>query len=140
MTIKKGDKVKIEYTGTLENGDVFDSSEKHGQPLEFEVGANQVIKGFDDAVLEMDVDQEKEFKISPAEGYGERNEQLIQQIPKSQFPEELKEGMMIGVGTPDGKQFPATVVKVEDENVTIDLNHPMSGKTMNFKIKVVSIN
>ena len=86
MAIKKGDKVKIEYTGTLDDGTVFDSSEKHGKPLEFEVGSGQVIKGFDNAVIGMKKGQEKEFKLKPEEAYGEPNPNLIRKIPKEQIP------------------------------------------------------
>ncbi|MCK5373322.1 MAG: FKBP-type peptidyl-prolyl cis-trans isomerase, partial [Candidatus Aenigmarchaeota archaeon] len=86
MPVKKGDKVKVEYTGTLEDGTVFDSSEKHGEPLEFEVGAGQMIKGFDDAVVDMEKGDEKEITLKPADAYGDPNPQLIQKVPKDKLP------------------------------------------------------
>ncbi len=141
MPVKKGDKVKIEYTGTFDDGTVFDSSEKHGKPLEFEAGAGHVIKGFDAAVLGMEKGQEKEIKIQPKEAYGDRNPNLIKKIPKSQLPQgkEVKKGMMLMLSTPDGKQMPATIAEVTDDSISIDLNHPLAGKNLNFKIKVVDI-
>ena len=78
MPVKDGDKVKIEYKGSFEDGTVFDSSEKHGQPLEFELGKKQVIPGFENAVKEMTVGEEKEITIEPADAYGDDNDQLMQ--------------------------------------------------------------
>lgn len=141
MPIKKGDKVKVEYTGTLEDGTVFDSSEKHNAPLEFEVGAGQVIKGFEDALIGMKKGEEKEVKLQPAEAYGDPNPQLIKELPKEQFPKdrELKPGMILGMNLPNGMQIPAKVVNVTDKTVTLDLNHPLAGKVLNLKFKVVDI-
>ncbi len=141
MAIKKGDKIKVEYTGMLEDGTVFDSSEKHGKPLEFEVGSGQVIKGFDAAVIGMEKGQEKEVIIQPDEGYGHPDPKLVKKFPRKQLPKEPepKEGMMLMVGTPDGRQFPAKIVKVDDKEVSIDLNHPLSGKVLKFKIKIFDV-
>lgn len=140
MAIKKGDKVKVDYIGTFDDGKVFDSSEGR-QPLEFEVGAGQMIKGFDDAVVGMKKGDEKDIKLKPAEAYGEHNPELIRELPKERLPEGPKPeaGMMIGLQTPDGKQFPAMITKVTDKSIFIDLNHPMAGKNLNFKIKIVSV-
>ncbi|HLD40375.1 MAG TPA: peptidylprolyl isomerase [Candidatus Nanoarchaeia archaeon] len=140
-TIKKGNKVKIEYTGTFDDGTVFDASEKHGQPLEFEVGAGQVVKGFDDAVMGMTKGEEKKIVISPAEGYGEVRADLLKKVPRKQLPQdqEPKVGMILAVGMPNGMQFPARIVAVTKDDVTIDLNHPLAGKTLHFKIKVADI-
>ena len=81
MAIKKGDKIKVDYTGTFEDGTVFDTSEGK-QPLEFEVGASQLIKGFDAAVLGMEKDEEKEVTVQPLEAYGDHNPELIKKVPK----------------------------------------------------------
>ena len=140
MEVKKGSKIKIHYTGTLANGQVFDSSDGR-EPIEFEAGAGKVIKGFDAAVLGMKKDEEKEVTIKPEDGYGERNEELKQKVPKDKMniPGEIKPGMTLAVTAPDGQQFPVVVAGVEDENVIIDMNHPLAGQTLKFKIKVVDV-
>jgi FKBP-type peptidyl-prolyl cis-trans isomerase 2 len=139
MTIKKGDKIKVEYTGTLEDGTVFDSSEKQGKPLEFEVGAGQLIKGFDEAVVGMKKGEEKEITLEPKDAYGDPNPQLVKKVPREQLPKEPepKPGMMLALATPDGKQFPAMIKEVDEKEVSIDLNHPLAGKKLKFKIKIV---
>ncbi len=141
MPIKKGDKIKVEYEGTLDDGTVFDSTEKHGEPLEFEVGSGQLIPGFDNAVLGLKKGDEKEIKLEPEEAYGEYNSELKKKIPKEQLPqnEELKPGMMLILTLPNEVQITALVSELDEEMVTIDLNHPLAGKTLNFKIKVVDI-
>lgn len=141
MAVKKGDKVKVNYTGTLDDGTVFDSSEKHGQPLEFEVGSKQVIPGFDDALIGMEIGQEKEISIKPEQAYGQPNPQLVTEVPKDKLPQdkELKPGMMLLVTLPNGAQTPAKIVEVLDTGVKLDLNHPLTGKALNFKIKLESI-
>jgi len=142
MKVKKGDKVKVEYTGTLDNGTVFDSTEKHGQPLEFEVGSGQLIKGFDNGVIGMEKGKEKEVTIKSADAYGDYNPEMIKKIPRDQLPKdkEIKPGMMLVMGLPNGAQIPAKIKEVGDKEVTLDLNHPLVGKDLKFKIKVVGIN
>ncbi len=143
MPIKKGDTVKVEYTGTFDNGDVFDSTEKHGgEPLEFTVGEKQVISGFEEAVVGKEVGDEISIRLEPEDAYGERNPQAIGKIPKEQLPDdfEAKVGQIIGVAQQHGEhqhQIPAKIIEVEDEQITIDLNHPMAGKTLNFEMKIV---
>ena len=139
MTVKKGDKVKVEYTGTLDDGTVFDSSEKHGVPLEFEAGSGQVIPGFDNAIMGMEVGEEKKIDILPTEAYGEHNDKLIKKVPKDKLPDEVKVGTVRAMTLPNGAQMPAKVTDVTDNEVTIDLNHPLAGKTLHFKVKVVAI-
>ncbi len=139
MVVKEKDKVFVEYEGKLDSGDVFDSSAAHGgKPLEFIAGAGMMIKGFDKAVIGMEKGEEKEITIKPEEAYGEPNPQYIQKVPKDKFPEEIKEGMQIGIQTPQG-QIPAVINKIEEDSVELDLNHPLAGKTLNFKIKLVDI-
>ncbi|MFC1753883.1 peptidylprolyl isomerase [Thermoproteota archaeon] len=140
MPVKKGDTVKIEYEGTFDDGTVFDSSEKAGKPLEFEVGAGKVIPGFENAVIGMDKGQEKKVKIQPEEAYGHPNPELVKKVPREQLPkEELKQGMLLVMNLPNGMQLPAKIAELDDKEVTLDLNHPMAGKILNFKIKVVEI-
>ncbi len=143
MVIKKGDKIKVEYTGTLEDGSVFDSTAHgdHSHPLEFEVGSGQIIKGFDDAVIGMKKGEEKEITLKPSEAYGEPRDDLIRDVPKDQLPKDPtpKEGMTLIMQAPNGMKFPMKIVGVTDTNVKVDLNHPLAGKTLKFKIKVVEI-
>jgi FKBP-type peptidyl-prolyl cis-trans isomerase 2 len=131
--------VKIEYEGRFEDGTVFDSSEKHGKPLEFEIGKKQVIPGFENAVKDMKKGEEKEITIKPEDGYGEIREELVKEVPRSQLPPgpELKEGMMLMVSLPNGQQIPAKIVGLAKETVKIDLNHPLAGKTLNFRLKKI---
>lgn len=142
MPVEKGNTIKVEYTGTLDDGTVFDSSEKHGQPLEFKVGEGSVIKGVDDAVVGMQVEEEKDVHVKSEDAYGEPNEQLKQTVPRDKMPEmeeEIKPGMVLVAQTPDGKKLPATVVDVNDSEITLDLNHPLAGKDLNFKLKITEI-
>ncbi len=139
MAIEKGQKVKVEYTGTFEDGEVFDSSEKHGQPLEFICGAGQMIPGFDAAVVGMEKDEVKDITLNPEDAYGDHNEQLIQKVPIDQLPKDPVPavGMMLAVGLPNGQQLPAKITEVTEADVLIDVNHPMAGKTLKFNIKIV---
>lgn len=141
MKVANGNIVQVEYTGTFEDGTVFDDSSKHGKPLEFTVGTGQLIKGFNDAVIDMAVGEEKEFTLTPEEAYGQVNDQLFKKIPRDQLPKEQepKVGMMLGMQLPTGQQVPVLITEVDEKEVTIDLNHPLAGKTLTFKIKVVDI-
>jgi len=138
---KKGNTVKIEYKGSLEDGTVFDSTEKHGKPLEFEIGSKKVIKGFEEAVIGMEKDEKKKITLKPEEAYGSPNPDLIKDVPREKLPKEQepKEGMILGMMLPNGQQIPARITKVEEDKITIDLNHPLAGKTLNFDIKLVDI-
>ncbi len=143
MKIKAGDKVRVEYEGKLESGEVFDTSNhgEHSHPLEFEVGSGQMIKGFDDAVLGMELNEEKEITLKPEDAYGEPSEEAIREVPKNIFGDhKIEEGMQIMLSSPDGHQFPALIIKVAEETVQVDLNHPLAGKTLIFKIKIVAVN
>ena len=140
MPIKEGSHVKIEYTGTLEDGSVFDSTEEQGSPLEFQVGANQVIEGFEKAIVAMDLDEEKEITLKPDEAYGERQDDMVRDIPKENMPaDELEEGMTLMATLPTGMQVPVTVVKITDDHVKIDLNHPLAGKSISFEFELLDL-
>ena len=142
MTLKDGDKVKVEYTGSLSDGTVFDSSEKQGQPLEFEIGSGQIIPGFENNIKELEEGSEKEFVIKPEEGYGEPNDEMIKTVPRDQLPQdkEITEGMAVAMETQDGQQIPGKVTEASDEEVTIDFNHPLAGQELHFKVKLVGVN
>jgi len=138
--VENNKQIEIEYTGTLDDGSVFDSSVGK-DPLKFVVGLGQVIKGFEDAVLGMKVGEEKEVHIKCDDAYGQINDKLTQEVPKSSVPKDIKleEGISLALRAPTGQVVPAKVVKIGEENVTLDLNHPLAGKDLNFKLKVLSI-
>lgn len=140
MAVKKGDKIKIEYTGKLDDGTVFDSSENK-EPLEFTVGSNEIIKGVDEAVVGMEKGEEKEIDVSPEEAYGPYNADMKQKVPKESLPkdQEIKPGMRMIAQSQNGQKIPVKVDDVDEKEVTLDLNHPLAGKKLNFKIKVVEM-
>lgn len=139
--VKKGDKIKVEYTGILEDGTIFDSSNMHKEPLEFTVGIGQLIKGLDNAVIGMKIGEEKEIKIPPDEAYGLHNPEFIKDMPRDCFPEaqDIQPGMMFMVVLKDDRQIPVRVNTVTDDIITVDLNPPLAGKTLVFKIKIIEI-
>ena len=140
MNVKKGDKVKVHYRGTLTDGTEFDSSQGR-EPLEFEVGAGMMIKGFDDAVNGMKVGEKITVNIVADEAYGQRNDELIYQIPSEQIPEDLdpKVGQTLSMQHPDGHSIPVQVVEVTDKHVGIDANHQLAGQDLVFEIELVEI-
>lgn len=143
MKIEKGCTVSMDYEGRLENGEVFDSSSHgdHNHPLDFTVGNGQVIPGFEKAVMGMEKGQEKEFSIAPEEAYGKHDPTLQKDFPRSALPQgqEPKVGMALYASAPDGRQFPLRITAVNKDSVTLDLNHPLAGKTLIFKIKIVDV-
>ena len=141
MTAKNGDKVKIEYTGTLEDGTIFDSSADHGNPLEFEVGSGQVIKGFDDALIDMKVGEKKTVNIPVDQAYGQRSDNMMMEYPKSDFPADMQPqvGLELHMSDNAGNVFPVVIAEVQDEVVILDANHPLAGQDLIFEIELVSI-
>ena len=138
--VENGLYVSVHYTGTLDSGKVFDSSQGR-QPLEFKVGSGQLINGFEQAVLGMSLNEKKEFTVSPEEAYGQRDESQIHEFPASQIPPgvEMEVGQTISLSTPEGQNIPAKVVALDDEKLTFDLNHPLAGESLTFAIEVVGI-
>lgn len=139
-TAKSGDTVRIHYTGTLNDGTEFDSSSGR-DPLEFALGGGQVIPGFDSAVDGMSVGENKTVTIQPAEAYGERHDQLVQEVPKSALPEEIDPavGMHLQSRSPEGQVLNLVVTEVADESITVDGNHPLAGQALTFDIELVEI-
>ena len=132
--------VCVDYKGTLQNGDVFDTS--HGrQSLEIKVGAGQLITGFENELMGMSLNEKKTFTLEPEAAYGQRNENLTQNFPRADIPPELnpRVGMTVGMHNPDGQQIPAQIVHLDDEKVTLDMNHPLAGESLTFEIEVVGI-
>ncbi|MDZ8119682.1 FKBP-type peptidyl-prolyl cis-trans isomerase [Pontiella agarivorans] len=138
--IENGQKVKIHYTGTLDDGTQFDSSAGR-DPLEFEMGAGMVIPGFEKGVADMEVGDKKSINIPAEEAYGERREDLVMNFEKSQLPDDLNPeiGMMLQMQGPQGQPVPVTVTAVEDEHIVIDANHQLAGQALNFELELVSV-
>jgi peptidylprolyl isomerase len=137
---KSGDTVKIHYTGTLDDGSEFDSSTGR-EPLEFSLGGGQVIAGFDSAVDGMSVGDSKTVTIPPGEAYGERHDQLIQEVPKTSLPDDMKPevGMQLQSQSPDGQVMNLVIAEVKEESITVDANHPLAGQALTFAIELVEI-
>ncbi|MBN2759314.1 MAG: peptidylprolyl isomerase [Rhodobacteraceae bacterium] len=135
-----GKKVRIHYTGTLDDGSVFDSSEGR-DPLEFTVGSGQIIPGLDRAIDGMTTGEQKTVTIPAAEAYGEYHPEARQDVPRDQIPADipLDQGTMLNMQTPDGRQIPVQVAELTDATVTLDANHPLAGKALTFAVEVVSV-
>ncbi|MDX1684221.1 MAG: peptidylprolyl isomerase [Saprospiraceae bacterium] len=138
--VEKNNKVKVHYTGRLSNGEQFDSS-KGRDPLEFTVGAGEMIAGFDAAVEGMELNEKKTVTLQPEEAYGPVHDQLINDVERSNLPEDMNPevGQMLVASSPDGRQTRVTVKAVDADKITIDANHPLAGKELEFDIEVVEI-
>jgi len=137
---KSGDTVQVHYTGTLNDGSTFDSSEGR-EPLEFTLGEGGVIPGFENAVIGMAVEESKEVTIPCAEAYGDHNAEMVQEVPREALPSdmELELGMPLQAEAPDGEVFVVTVTSVTDDTVMLDGNHPLAGQDLTFNIQLVGI-
>ncbi len=137
-----GKTCKVHYTGTFNNGEKFDSSYDRGEPIEFVCGAGMMIKGFDDAVKDMEIGQIVDIHLMPEEAYGMPEPDNILTIEISQLPgsEELSVGQRVYLSNAAGQPFPVTVTAKDDKNITLDANHEMAGKELNFKIELVEVN
>jgi len=138
--VKKGDKVKVHYTGKLEDGTVFDSSQDK-QPLEFTIGEGQIIPGFEDGVVGMDIGDKKSLTIPPEKAYGDNRDDLIIEVNKTDIPENIKPsvGQQLQIKQPDGNVIGVTITGMADESVTLDANHPLAGKTLQFDVELVEV-
>ncbi len=136
-----GDRVRIHYTGTFADGEVFDSSEGRA-PLDFELGAGQVIPGFDQAVDGMEVGEKKTVTIPAADAYGEHNPEMVMAIPTAELPENLAPavGQRLQMQTTDGQIVVVTVKEVTEVQVILDANHALAGKDLTFAIELVGVN
>ncbi|MEO7487988.1 MAG: peptidylprolyl isomerase, partial [Ferruginibacter sp.] len=138
--VKEGDVVKVHYTGKLVNGEQFDSSVGR-EPLEFTVGAGQMIKGFDAAMPGMNVGEKKTINIAPQDGYGEKSEEAIIEFPKEHVPADMKleAGMPLTLSNQEGQPVPVIVVEVKDDVIILDANHFLAGQELVFDIELVEI-
>lgn len=138
--VQNGNYVSVDYTGKLANGEVFDSSEGR-EPLEVHMGAGEMIKGFESQLLGMSMNEKKVFTLAPEDAYGQKKNDLMHSVPRSEIPPDMKleVGMVIGLVTPEGRQVPARISGIEADQVTMDLNHPLAGESLTFEIEVVGI-
>lgn len=136
--IKNGDAVKVNYTGRLENGEVFDSSEGR-EPLAFTVGTGQLIPGFENAVIGMQTGESKTVTIPPEEAYGPHKEEFVMDVPRDRMGQDIEPeaGMQLQLTDPNGRTIPAVITEIDDDSVKIDANHPLSGKVLIFDIQIV---
>lgn len=138
--VATGSKIKVHYTGTFDDGEVFDSS-RQAQPFEFEVGSGQVIPGFDNAVVGMAAGETKQVRLPEEEAYGPYNEDMVFDADPSQFEEGLSPevGQQFQTQMQDGTPLLLTVKAVSEGKITLDANHPMAGKALNFDLEVIEI-
>lgn len=137
---KEGDKVKVHYTGKFEDGTLFDSSQERG-PLEFTVGSGQLIHGFDQGVRGMVVGDKKTVEITPENAYGKRNEDLTTTVKRTEFSKEIvpEVGQQLETQDKDGQQVILTITGIDGDDVSLDANHPLAGKTLHFDLELVEI-
>ncbi|MDI9337707.1 MAG: peptidylprolyl isomerase [Alphaproteobacteria bacterium] len=138
--VKKGDNVKVHYTGKLENGHVFDSSQGR-QPLGFKVGAGQMIAGFDKGVEGMKVGEHKTIQIPFNEGYGAKKEHMIFKFPKDKFPKDNNPeiGKELNMMDEEGRNFTVKIIAIHDDHITLDANHFLAGENLIFDIEMIEI-
>lgn len=139
-TPQTGQKVKVHYTGTLEDGTRFDSSAGR-DPMEFTMGEGKIIPGLEQALSEMSVGETRTVNIPAEQAYGPHQPELVQQVERQQIPAdiELSPGVQLQAQGPDGQAFQLVVTELDDRNVTLDANHPLAGKALTFELELVEI-
>jgi peptidylprolyl isomerase len=139
-TAKGGDTVHVHYTGKLDDGTVFDSSEGR-DPLAFTVGSGEVIAGFDRAVAGMETGDTKIVRLDAKDAYGEHRDDLVVEVPKEQLPDDLEPeiGMELALRGDDGRQLPVRVAEVGDAAIILDANHPLAGQPLVFELRLVAV-
>ena len=141
MNIKNGQTVNIHYVGTLKDGTEFDSSRKRGNPLSFTLGGGQILPAFEKAVQTMKIGERKTFSLTATEAYGEVVTEAVKAVPKTSFAPEMKLeiGEMVSGQSADGRPVRAKISSIEEETVTLDFNHPLAGKDLDFDIELISV-
>mgnify|MGYP005815794177 CR=1 FL=1 len=139
--IEKGQTVSLHYVGTLDDGTEFDSSRTRGEAASFEIGAGKLIKGFEEAVQEMEVGETKTVHLTAEQAYGDPHPQLIQKVPRNLFPEdfEFEVGGLIQARDQSGNVMVARLESLNEGEAVLDYNHPMAGKNLNFEIELLEI-
>jgi peptidylprolyl isomerase len=140
MTAKNGDRVKVHYTGKFEDGEVFDSSLENS-PLEFVIGSGSIIKGFENAVIGMDIGDSKIENIQAEDAYGLYNDDLLMILNKEEIPPNINPqvGEELELHGKNGESFPVMVTDVNDSTITLDANHPLAGENLIFEINLIDI-
>lgn len=137
--VSSNNTVMVHYTGRLEDGTVFDSSMVEGrEPLKATLGQGQLIKGFENGLIEMTVGEKKTIEIEHFDAYGEVNEMLVTDVPKNQVPENIEVGQMLQGFGPQGP-INVTVIEINEDSVKVDANHPLAGKKLIFDLEVLEI-
>jgi len=139
--LKSGDKVKVHYVGTLKDGSEFDNSRERKQTLEFAIDDGKLLKGFNDAVKDLDVGEKTKVKLEAKEAYGEYITEAVITVKKNEFPPQMKFEMNGFVQGQDnqGRPVQGQIVKIEEESVNLDMNHPLAGEDLNFEIELVEV-
>ncbi len=139
VVVENGKTVKVDYSLTVD-GELIDSS-NGGEPITFEIGANQMIPGFEKALIGMKVGEKKSFELAPEDGYGMEDPKLFQEVPKDKLPPELEPavGLVLYVKGQDGRPNPIKIAEVKDDTVILNFNNPLAGKTLNFDVEVTSV-
>jgi len=138
--VKNGDTVKVHYTGKLENGKVFDTSEDR-QPREFTLGSGKIVPGFEKGIIGMEVGEAKTITVPPEEAYGPRRNELIVDVEKTDLPENITPaiGKQLQIRQKDGNPIKVTITDMNEDTVTLDANHPLAGNTLFFDVELVEI-
>ena len=141
MNVENGKTVCFHYVGTLEDGTEFDNSRSRGEPLTGHIGQGHLIPGFESALIGMTAGEKKNVLIESSDAYGEHNPEAVQTVPLDRFPVDFAPvvGSMVQGQNPNGMTLNGTITESSEDAVTVDFNHPLAGKNLNFEIEVVSI-
>lgn len=140
MEAQLNNTVKVHYKGTLSNGEVFDHSEGK-EPLEFKLGDGKIIPGLEKGIVGMKKEESKKIEIAAADAFGEKRNDLIQEVPKKDLPQEIKPevGLRLMSQSPEGQEIPLTVTEVKEDSITVDANHPLAGEDVTFEVTLVDV-
>ena len=138
--VKNGDRVKIHYTGTLKDGEIFDTSRER-QPLEFIIGNREMMPGLETRVIGMEAGEKKSIEVPPEEAFGPRQEELVVEVKKSNLPDHIEPclGQKLQMQDANGNHIELAITEIKEESITLDANHPLAGHTLFFDLELVEI-
>jgi len=141
MAAKVGDRVRVEYIGTLDDGAVFDIADEGSEPFIFTIGSGDVLRPFEETVIGMEPGEVREVTVESQDAYGEADPELLRSLPRENFPvdADMEEGTMILITLPDGQEIPAVISEIGEDEVMVDLNHPLCGLRLHFKVTLLEI-